>query len=331
MPLKLIRNDITKIPCDAIVNAANASLLGGGGVDGAIHDAAGPELLAECKTLGGCRTGEAKLTKGYRLPCKYVIHTVGPRWQGGNRDEQALLQNCYRNSLHLAAEKGCQTVAFPLISAGVYGYPKQDALQVAVDTIRAFLQNHEMLVYLVIFDRAAVQIGSQLFHDIASYIDDRYVLRAEKRYARSLSLEDKCRAPMVMESVPLAPVSLGSSLENALQKLDESFSEALLRLIDEKDMTDVQCYKKANVDRKLFSKIRTDSNYRPSKPTAIAFAIALELTLGEAEAFLKKAGFALSHSSKFDIIVEYCIVHRIYDIYQVNEVLFSFDQPLLGS
>ena len=331
MPLQIVRNDITTMKVDAIVNAANESLLGGGGVDGAIHRAAGPELLAECRTLNGCKTGQAKITKGYRLPAKFVIHTVGPIWRGGGHGERELLVSAYRSSLELALATRCETVAFPLISSGVYGYPKDQALKVAVDTIGEFLLSHDMTVYLVIFDRAAYTIGGKLFADIAAYIDDRYVEAHTDRYENQ-------RRRMALESMPAeelqwmpAPCTMGASgLDEALSKLDESFSQMLLRKIDERGMTDAQCYKKANIDRKLFSKIRSDVHYKPSKPTAMAFAVALELPLAEAREMLEKAGFAFSHASKFDIIVEYFIAHRNYNIFEINEALFAFDQSLLG-
>lgn len=329
MPLQIVRNDITTMKVDAIVNAANESLLGGGGVDGAIHRAAGPELLAECRTLGGCKTGQAKITKGYRLPARFVIHTVGPIWRGGGHGERELLISAYRSSLELALAKHCETVAFPLISSGVYGYPKDQALKVAVDTIGDFLLAHDMAVYLVIFDRAAYTIGGKLFADIASYIDDRYV------DAHTDSRETQ-RRRMALASVPMEEnewppaAAAPSGLDKALSKLDESFSQMLLRKIDERGMTDAQCYKKANIDRKLFSKIRSDIHYKPSKPTAMAFAIALELPLEEAREMLEKAGFAFSHANKFDIIVEYFIAHQNYNIFEINEALFAFDQSLLG-
>ena len=329
MPIEIIRNDITKMEVDAIVNAANRTLLGGGGVDGAIHKAAGKGLLKECMTLGGCKTGQAKLTKGYNLPAKYVIHTVGPVWHGGNNNEKELLTSCYKNCLAIAKENGFKTVAFPLISAGVYRYPKAQALKVAVDTIRDFLLENDMMVYIVIFDRKAYQISSKLFADIAEYVDDHYV------DAHTDSQRERLRRRGVVESRMLtayedAPVA-ASGLDEALAHLDAGFSETLLKLIDRSGKKDSEIYKKANVDRKLFSKIRNNPDYKPSKATAIAFAIALELNLDETRDLVARAGYALSPSSKFDVIIEYFIMQRDYDIFKINEALFAFDQSLLGA
>ena len=343
MPLEIVRNDITKMDVDAIVNAANTSLLGGGGVDGAIHRAAGPELLAECRELGGCATGSAKVTGAYRLPCKYVIHTVGPIWRGGGQGERELLASCYRTSLELALERGCETVAFPLISAGAYGYPKDQALRVAVDTVWEFLMTHDMTVYLVIFDRAAFRIGGKLFADIAEYIDDRYVeehrdLRRELRRRCMVDEDWNCTpdfvcAPMVKSSSRAAPMAAApqNSLSALLEGVDAGFSETLLKLIDRTGKKDSEIYKKANVDRKLFSKIRNNPDYRPSKSTAIAFAIALELDLDGLKDLIGRAGYALSRSSKADIIIEFFVKQKKYDIFEINEALFAFDQSLLGA
>ena len=330
MPLEIVRNDITKMKVDAIVNAANETLLGGGGVDGCIHRAAGPELLAECRTLGGCKTGDAKITKAYRLPCQYVIHTVGPVWNGGSHGERELLVSCYRTSLALAKEHGCETVAFPLISSGIFGYPKDQALRVAVDTIGEFLLHNDMTVYIVIFSRTAYQISSKLFADIAEYVDDHYV------DAHTDSRRDRLRRMSVLESRTLsadaaaAPMVVGG-LDSLLAHLDAGFSETLLKLIDRNGKKDSEIYKKANVDRKLFSKIRNNPDYKPSKPTAVAFAIALELSLPETRDLIARAGYALSPSSKFDVIIEYFIMQRDYDIFRINEALFAFDQSLLGA
>ena len=344
MPLQIVRNDITKMRVDAIVNAANSSLLGGGGVDGCIHRAAGPALLAECETLGGCETGGAKITGAGKLPCKYVIHAVGPRWLGGKHGERENLISCYRASLSLAKENGCESVAFPLISSGIYGYPKDQALRIAIDTISEFLLENDMTVYIVIFDRKAYQISGKLFSEIAEYIDDNYVdehTDSRSEHLRRMNAlrnsdpvfeEDVCDgADMQMTPAPMAVASKALSLDDALNQIDESFSEMLLRKIDESGMTDSQVYKKANIDRKLFSKIRSDTHYKPSKPTAIAFAIALELSLDETKDMLMKAGFALSHSNKFDIIIEYFIENENYNVFEINEALFAFDQSLLGA
>ena len=330
MPLIIVRNDITKMKVDAIVNAANETLLGGGGVDGCIHRAAGPELLAECRTLGGCKTGDAKITKAYRLPCQYVIHTVGPVWNGGKCGEREQLASCYRTSLALAKEHCCETVAFPLISSGIFGYPKDQALRVAVDTIGEFLLHNDMTVYIVIFSRTAYQISSKLFADIAEYVDDHYV------DAHTDSRRDRLRRMSVLEGRALsagaaaAPMAVGG-LDSLLAHLDAGFSETLLKLIDRSGKKDSEIYKKANVDRKLFSKIRNNPDYKPSKATAIAFAIALELNLDETRDLVARAGYALSASSKFDVIIEYFIMHRDYDIFKINEALFAFDQSLLGA
>lgn len=330
MPLEIVRNDITKMKVDAIVNAANETLLGGGGVDGCIHRAAGPELLAECRTLGGCKTGDAKITKAYQLPCQYVIHTVGPVWNGGKCGEREQLASCYRTSLALAKEHCCETVAFPLISSGIFGYPKDQALRVAVDTIGEFLLHNDMTVYIVIFSHTAYQIGSKLFADIAEYVDDHYV------DAHTDSRRDRLRRMSVLEGRALsagaaaAPMAVGG-LDSLLAHLDAGFSETLLKLIDRSGKKDSEIYKKANVDRKLFSKIRNNPDYKPSKATAIAFAIALELNLDETRDLVARAGYALSASSKFDVIIEYFIRQKKYDIFEINEALFAFDQSLLGA
>ena len=342
MPLEIIRNDITQVHADAIVNAANRSLLGGSGVDGAIHKAAGPELLAECRTLGGCKVGEAKITKGYRLPAKYVIHTVGPVWHGGGADEEKLLADCYRNSLALARQYELESIAFPLISSGAFGYPKDKALKVAIAEIGDFLLQHEMTVYLVVFDRASFALSEKLFASIAEYIDDNYIdlhpvgdrnrrelICMQEEVLEEASYEASLSAAYM--PAPAAPLKRKRKLADVVKQLEETFSQMLLRLIDEKGMSDAETYKRANIDRKLFSKIRNDIHYKPSKPTVLCFAIALRLNLDETRDLLLKAGFALSHSSKFDIIVQYFIEEGNYNIFEINEALFAFDQGLLGS
>lgn len=329
MPLVIVRNDITRMQVDAIVNAANETLLGGGGVDGAIHRAAGPELLAECRKLGGCPTGQARITRGHRLPCRWVIHTVGPIWHGGGQGEAKLLASCYRNALELARQYNCASVAFPLISSGVYGYPKDAALKLATDVIRDFLAENEMLVYIVVFDRDSFHASGRLYANVAEYIDDNYVHVHGDSDAVRLR---RMRQAQFMDMDCIQEAScVPNSLENALQMLDESFSQMVLRKIDEAGIKDSVCYKRANLDRKLFSKIRGDVHYKPSKRTALALAVALELDISETAELLQKAGLALSHSYKFDIIIEYCILNGVYDIHTINQMLFDFDQPLLGA
>ena len=355
MPFRIIRGNITRMNTDAIVNATTPSLLGGGGVDSAIHHAAGKELLEECRTLGGCKTGQAKVTKGYALPCKYIIHTVGPVWHGGNRGEEELLRSCYRNSLALAESLGCESIVFPLISSGIYAYPKDKALNVAVSEFKKFLETSDMKITLVIFGKKPIELRSDILHNINQYIRDaRAAESAPKTYfqknippsgfmaAARIANDIKQKKLFGRKSkassaamLPLAEAVFCSETDTELEKLlnahDESFSDSLFRLIKEKGMTEVEAYKKANIDRKLFSKIRSDKNYKPKKQTAVAFAIALKLDLPETEALLSKAGFALSNSLKFDLIIRYFIQHRNYDIIEINLVLFRYDQCLLGS
>lgn len=340
MPFEIVRNDITKMSVDAIVNAANSALAPGGGVCGAIFAAAGYDRLDRaCRAIGHCDVGRAVITDGYHLPAKYVIHAVGPIWRGGGQNEAALLRSCYISSLQLAEKNGCQSIAFPLISSGIYGYPKADALKIAVSAIAEFLLEHEMQVYLAIFDRNAMLLSEKLHSNLKSYIDDHYVdahlferrLQMESiSYARQLSEQDAMAAPMAASMPAPEAKPKKRSLKDLLGHLDESFSRMLLRLIDEKGMTDVEVYKRANIDRKLFSKIRKDG-YNPSKQTAIALAIALRLNLDETKDLLGKAGYSLSHSSKFDVIIEFFIEEGVYDIYEINEALFDFDQRLLGA
>lgn len=350
MPLFIVKNDITKMKTDAIVNAANNSLLGGGGVDGAIHAAAGSGLKKECEKLNGCDTGDAKITDAYNLPCKKVIHTVGPVWQGGQSGEKFLLTSCYKKSLELAKENGLKSVAFPLISSGAYGYPKDLALKVATAAIKDFLlgQNgtEDMEVYLTIFDKESFIVSEKLIDEIKEYIADNYSeessfpfcveekpdIRAERKRRIRRELHERVNGTQECKITEDFRSSLfyAYDLSDELDNLDENFSEMLLRLIDEKGMTDVECYKKANVDRKVFSKLRNTKEYKPSKTTAVAFALALELPMSEAKKMIESAGYSLTHSNKFDVIIEYFIKNEKYDIFEINEVLFEFDQKLLG-
>lgn len=435
MPFEIIRNDITSMRVDAIVNTANPRPVIGSGVDAAIHAKAGPLMLAARKVIGTMNTGEACVTPGFKLPCKHVIHTVGPVWYDGGHGEAYLLRQCYEHSLKLARRHRCKSVAFPLISAGNYGFPKKLALQIAVDTIREFLEEHEMQVYLVVFSKKTLELSDGLVDQVRSFIDDAYAQEREKaEYSFSVSrdfdfVREKLEEPEIFPSgfepaqlpqdwladetlqsedddvwdavmsngeeedessfrssssnmeVPLewaltkedrsrgtrkagylqnrversasppksskpgifniplprpkeepvkSPFDAGE-LARLLKKTDEGFSETLLKLIDKSGEKDSDVYKRANVDRKLFSKIRNNPQYKPSKATAVAFAIALELDLEETRDFIGRAGYALSRSNKFDIIIEYFITHERYDIYEINLMLFEFDQSLLGA
>jgi len=344
MPLRIIRNDITRLHVDAIVNAANTSLEMGGGVCGAIFYAAGPDKLQDaCDALAPIKTGEAVITPGFNLPAKYIIHTAGPVYRGGQYGEEALLRACYTNSLELAVKNNCDSVAFPLISSGIYGYPKVDALRVASSAIRDFVSNHDIDVSLVVFDKEALSVSEELLGAVGSYIDKHYIDEKHfkqrefpgferKAFPDAAVMEASPVFPMVADSAVVRPLSapVRVSLDDVVRSLDEPFSATLLRLIDAAGRKDSEVYNRANIDRRLFSKIRSNAHYAPSKPTVLALAVALELSLDQTEDLLERAGFALSHSRKFDVIVEYFIQSRKYDIFEINEVLFKYDQPLLG-
>jgi O-acetyl-ADP-ribose deacetylase len=334
MPLEIVRNDITKMKVDVIVNAANTALQMGGGVCGAIFRAAGERELQEaCNKIGECKVGEAVITAGFKLDAKWIIHTPGPIWQGGFNQEAAWLKASYENSLELAKNHQCESIAFPLISTGIYGYPKEEALQIAVSTISSFLMHHDMHVYLVVFDKNSFGLSKKLFSSIHQYIDEHYVEEIESTFQRNrleeLNILDTWQeVKMDQQDVQIEE---NASLVNLLNQLDESFSERLLRIIDEKEMTDVEVYKRANMDRRLFLKIRNAVEYSPKKKTVIALAIALQLNIEETIELLETAGYTLSYSHKFDVIIEFFIKQEKYDIHEINEALFAFDQPLLGA
>lgn len=338
MPFEIVRNDIVNMQVDAVVNTANPNPVIGSGVDSGIHKKAGHELLVARQKIGCIDFGDAAITPGFDLDARYVIHTVGPVWEDGSHREEQILSSCYRNSLTLAKEHECESIAFPLIATGNYGFPKPLALQIAVREISTFLLENEMQVYLVVFGKEAFALSEKLFKSVNSYIDENYIRSkkldeygTESMYGSRLETrrirEQECADMSVGAAIPMDSDDWGQLIND----LDAGFSETLLQLIDRTGKKDSEIYKKANVDRKLFSKIRNNMDYRPSKTTALAFAFALELDVDETKDFISRAGFALSHSSKFDVIVEYFLVNRNYNVFELNEVLFAFDQPLIGA
>lgn len=325
MPLTIVHRDITKMKVDAIVNAANTDLAMGGGVCRVIFKAAGAsELQAACDCLAPIQTGGAVITPGFGLPAKFIIHSVGPVYRDGKHGEDEQLRSCYLNSLKIAVEYNCESISFPLISSGIYGYPKEEALRVATAVIQDFLAEYDIDVSIVVFDKAAFEVSEKLLGEVAGYIDEHYVEEYKDKRRELLDVEYK-----TFEEDENASIA-GAGIDELVGRLEEPFSETLLRLIDAKGKTDVEVYKRANLNRKLFSKIRTGKNYTPSKRTALALAVALELSMDETDDLLKRAGYALSRSRKFDVIVEYFIVNGNYNIFEINEVLFKYDQPLLG-
>ncbi|NCB93633.1 MAG: macro domain-containing protein [Clostridia bacterium] len=344
MPLQIVHNDITKMNTEAIVNAANSKLLMGDGVCGAIFKAAGEEKMRHaCEKKSPCYVGCAVITKGFGLPAKYVIHTVGPVWQDGRHQEAEYLHMAYISALEQAKKKRLKSIAIPVISAGSYGYPKEKALHIAVSAIKQFLMKNEMQIFLVVYDKKTVRLSEKLFDNISHYIDLNYEKSGNadfQKYRRRESAEfiqlypKASSEPRIEDASPLmneGSIKKERKLEELLRHMDETFSDMLFRMIDEKGRSDVEVYKRANIDRKLFSKIRSTPDYHPKKTTVLALSISLELSLDETIDILKTAGYALSMSSKFDVIIRYFIERREYDIMTINETLFCFDQPLLGS
>ena len=339
MPFEIVRNDITKMSVDAIVNTANPKSVIGAGVDSMVHEAAGPNLLKARQAIGAIGVGHAAITPAFDLQAKFVIHTVGPVWMGGEQDEEMLLRSCYENALQLALQYQCQSIAFPLISTGHYGFPKDQALQIAISVFSAFLLEQEMQIYLVVFDRTSSRLSEQLFRDVDSYIDENYVHAVEAEiYA--IEREDRHRNQRLrrdMElrechmAMPCASETKELSLEEMLLQADAGFTETLLKLIDERGKKDSEVYKKANISKQHFSKIRNNPNYKPTKPTAIALALALELDLEHTKDLIGRAGYALTNSSKFDLIIRYFIEQKNYNVLEINIALYEFDQTLLGS
>jgi len=334
MPFEIVRNDITNMRVDAIVNSANPKPLVGPGTDSSIQEKAGPELLAARQKIGPIPVGQAVITPAFRLPARYVIHTVGPVWDGGSYGEEKLLRSCYDVSLNLALAHGCKSIAFPLIATNNYGFPRDTALQIAVSAFSDFLLSHEMMIYLVVFDRNSYRLSEKLFRSIASYIEENYVEACDysavekicsrrRDMGRSKSAPLSSRAPMAAAK----PVSL----EDMLKQEDAGFTETLLKLIDKTGKKDSEIYKKANISKQHFSKIRNNPNYKPTKPTAIALALALELDLKETKDLIGRAGYALTKSSKFDLIIQFFIQQKNYSIVEINIALYEFDQPLLGA
>ena len=354
MPFEIVRNDIVNMRVDAIVNTANPLPVIGAGTDARIHQAAGAELLEARQRIGDIAVGHAAATPAFQLPAKYVLHTVGPLWRGGDCGEEAQLRSCYDSCLRLALELGCGSVAFPLISTGNYGFPKDRALQIAIAAFTEFLTGQEMEIRLVVFDSRSFRLTEKLFQKVESFIDENYVKdtafafsarcredaafsalkrsgKGKRAAARKAEPAEDCCSSEFMPASPAPAEAKAVSLDNWLEQMDAGFTETLLKLIEQTGRKDAEIYRKANLSKQHFSKIRSNPNYKPTKPTAIALALALELDLEATKDLLGRAGYALTNSSKFDLIIRYFIENRNYNIVEINCVLFEHDQSLLGA
>lgn len=330
MPFDIVRNDITNMQVDAIVNAASRLPRVGAGVDSAIHKKAGPSLLSARKEIGCIRPGTAAITPGFGLGAEYVIHAATPTWIDGAHGEAEALRSAYDMSLALAAERGCDSIAFPLLASGNHGFPKQKALQVAVAAFSEFLMENEMQIYLVVFGKESLRLSEKLVHNVACYIDENYVdayeqtLRSRYQMSRNLEMSDVCMASMPCEESSL-------SLDEYIKNKDAGFTETLLSLIKKKGLKNATVYKRANISKQHFSKLINDPNAKPSKQTAIALSLALELDLDATRDLIGRAGYALTNSSTFDLIIRYFIEHGQFNVIEINIALYEFDQSLLGA
>lgn len=329
MPFQIIRNDIIKVKADAIVNTANPNVAVGDGVDYAIYKAAGREKLLEArKKIGLLMPGEVAITEALDLEAKYIIHASGPWWQGGEEGEELLLKRCFDNSLQLAWENGCRSIAFPLLATGTYGFPKKLAIEIAVHSFRIFLQEHDMEIMLVVFGNEAVNISGELVDEVRSFVDDHYVKEAfSEEYRRDRLYLEECQVcASVFKSVEAEPTV---SLDDALKSIyTESFEKYLQKLINKKGLKNSQVYAAANISKQYFSKL-LKGKVKPSKEKVLALAIGLNLNLDEAVDFLRIAGYALSPISQTDTIVEYFIRNKDYNVLKIDIVLFDYGlEPL---
>ncbi len=372
MPFKIVRNDITKMNVDAIVNTANEAPTYGDGVDTAVYHAAGEEeLLAAREKIGWMNQGEVAITPGFKLPAKHIIHAVSPYYIDGNSGEEELLRRCYSKSLQLAYDNKYESIAFPLISTGSFGYPKEEGMRIALDEINAFLLKHEMLIYLVVFDTTATKLGLNLHPNLEAYIDHNYVCeKIEEEYGdgyfgavRKSALEyddykiereqieravrypeevdECCRRPEpICMSKPMAsePFDVEDSYEDFLAEnesalnermkhLSDTFQEYMFYLIGIKGLTNADVYKRAIVDKKLFSKIKVNPNYHPDKATAMRLCVGIKLNLDETKDLLARAGYALSPCDKRDIIFSFFIENEVYDMIEIDIALEEHGLP----
>ena len=345
MPFEIVRNDITKMQVDAIVNAASRLPRVNAGVDSAIHKKAGPSLLLARKEVGYIQPGTAAITPAFNLDAEYVIHAATPTWMDGQHGELKLLRQAYDMCLELAVKNNCDSIAFPLLASGNHGFPKSKALHVAISAFSEFLMEHEMQIYLVVFSKDSVKLSEKLVHNVACYIDEYYVEEYEQEIYGGINEErrrDRYQMRRMMEmqtdcmmapcaSEPCSKVSVGMSLGDFIKEKDAGFTETLLSLIKKKGLKNATIYKKANISKQHFSKIINDPNAKPSKQTAIALALALELDVEATKDLIGRAGYALTNSSTFDLIIRYFIEHKQFNVIEINIALYEFDQSLLGA